>query len=176
MSQIVLVPLQFSRISYLEGILGILERRFKRPTRLEIHPMDLTSSFDPARSQYDANWIINQLLDLGKGDDKVLGVTDLDIFIPVLTFIFGQAYLGGKGALVSGHRLENHRYGMPPDEDVYEQRLLKCILHELGHTFDLRHCQTPSCLMVSSSYVEEMDQKGEQFCSSCSSLLKSGVL
>ena len=106
-------------------------------TRLiQVH-IDLTPFFDPVRSQYNANEIIKELVPLAHGEDKIVGVTDLDLFIPVLKYIFGQAYLGGSAALISGHRLESSRYGMVDDPKVFFERLLKSILHELGHAFGL---------------------------------------
>lgn len=154
-------------------MLTAISSRLRIETHLVLHPMDLTDCFDPVRSQYNANEIIKRLQPHGQNGDKVVGVTDLDLFIPVLSYIFGQAYLGGTAALVSGHRLENARYGLASDPELYTDRLLKCILHELGHTFGLKHCLQPTCLMLSSTYVEEMDQKADRYCSSCQATLLS---
>ena len=167
MSHINIIPLQFSQVGSLEQMLETIGDRFKRETRLVLHPMDLTEYFDPVRSQYNANAIISILQPDDISENKIVGITDLDLFIPVLSYIFGQAYLGGSAALISGYRLQNSRYGLPDDQQVYEQRLLKCILHELGHTFGLRHCLHPGCIMISSTYVEEMDQKTDRFCRDC---------
>jgi len=171
MSLIKIVPLQFSRLEALEELLPLIGSRFKADILLSLHYLDMTQFFDPVRSQYNANEIIRELLPLAHAGDKVIGVTDLDLFIPVLSYIFGQAYLGGSAALVSGHRLENNRYGLADDPDLFRDRLLKSILHELGHTFKLRHCLQPGCIMVSSTYVEEIDQKSTLFCKPCRSEL-----
>jgi len=164
--------LQFTQVDILEKLLPLISSRIQMETRLiQVH-IDLTPFFDPVRSQYNANEIIKELVPLAHGEDKIVGVTDLDLFIPVLKYIFGQAYLGGSAALISGHRLESSRYGMVDDPKVFFERLLKSILHELGHAFGLVHCLQPSCIMVSSTYVEEIDQKSDLFCKQCRSELR----
>lgn len=171
MSLIRIIPLQFSSVDMLEKMLPVISHHFKMETTLSNWHLDLTQFFDPVRSQYNANEIISELVPLAEKDDRIVGVTDLDLFIPVLSYIFGQAYLGGSAALVSGHRLENKRYGLNDDPKIFADRLLKCILHELGHAFGLIHCLKPGCIMVSTTYVEEMDQKSDQFCKKCRSEL-----
>ncbi len=164
--------MHFNGMETLEKMLPIISSRFKTDVIMDTHHLDLTHFFDPGRSQYNANEIIKELVSLTHNNDKIVGVTDLDLFIPVLKYIFGQAYLGGSAALVSGHRLESSRYGLADDPDIYFERLLKSVLHELGHTFGLRHCLQPSCVMVSSTYVEGIDQKSDLFCRQCQSELR----
>ena len=149
-----------------------ISSRFGIETILGTRRLDLNRFFDPVRSQYNANAMIQQLLQATEADGKIVGITELDLFIPVLSYIFGQAYLGGSVALVSSHRLENSRYGLVDDPALLYSRLLKCSIHELGHTFGLKHCLHPGCVMVSTTYVEEMDQKSDQFCHDCKIELK----
>ena len=171
MSVIRILPLQFSRVEALGKMLSVISSRFGTETILGVQRFDLTPFFDPVRSQYNANEMIRKLVPLASEKDKIVGITDLDLFIPVLSYIFGQAYLGGSIALVSGHRLENARYGLPNDPEIFYSRLLKCIIHELGHAYGLKHCFLPGCVMVSTTYVEEMDQKSDVFCRKCQSEL-----
>jgi archaemetzincin len=128
----------------------------------EIH--DPTTAFDPGRGQYFATRILARLTDQGA---RVLGVTSFDLFVPVLTFVFGEAQLGGNRALVSFHRLREDFYGLPPNPDLLSARLLKEALHELGHTFGLRHCPEWSCVMSSSHAVERLDVKSAEYCAQC---------
>ncbi|MBC8375978.1 MAG: hypothetical protein H8E26_08015 [FCB group bacterium] len=172
MSRIKIIPLQFAGVEVLEQMLPLISARFKIETLMTTCRLDLTPFFDPVRSQYNANDIIQKLVPLADEGDKIVGVTDLDLFIPVLSYIFGQAYLGGSVALVSGHRLVNARYGLADDPKLFSERLLKCIIHELGHAFGLKHCLLPGCVMDSTTYVEEMDQKSDQFCRNCKIQLK----
>ena len=89
----------------------------------------------------------------------------MDLFIPILTYVFGEAQLDGIGAVVSLHRLNNQFYGLPEDTGLMHDRLLKEAVHELGHTFGLLHCFQPGCVLNASTYVEDIDQKSRELCS-----------
>jgi archaemetzincin len=102
-----------------------------------------------------------------KEQNKTLGLFNVDLFIPILTYIFGQAYLNGKAGIASIYRLRNERYGIFKDEKVLINRFRKEVIHELGHTFGLIHCFDPTCVMRSSTYVEDIDQKNHQLCHKC---------
>jgi archaemetzincin len=96
----------------------------------------------------------------------------VDLFIPVLTFVFGQAQLDGPGAVVSTYRLRSEFYGLPGDEGMLVERAIKECVHELGHSFGLVHCQDYGCVMHASSSVDEVDIKGADFCRRCGATLK----
>jgi archaemetzincin len=100
----------------------------------------------------------------------------MDLYIPVLTFVFGEAQLTNGGAVVSAHRLRQEFYGMPSDTELLQERLLKESLHELGHTYGLRHCPDYSCVMSSSNGVERIDLKGADFCPNCAKLIRADEL
>ncbi len=130
--------------------------------------VDLKLFYSMDRNQYHSTLLLAQLLKfLPEDGEKIVGVTDVDIFIPILTFLFGEAQLGGKGALVSTYRLNNDFYGLPTDDQLLYQRAMKEILHELGHTFGLIHCPDYECVMNSSTYVENIDLKRNRFCYTC---------
>ncbi len=104
---------------------------------------------------------------------RVLGVTEVDLYIPILTFVFGEAQLGGKFALVSAYRLRQEFYGLPADRDLLIDRLLKESVHELGHTVELTHCDDYRCVMAPSHAVEWIDLKESTFCRDCESRVLS---
>jgi len=137
---------------------------------LDVH---LEKTFDQARHQYNSSQILLQLITRPPADAvKVLGVVNVDLFIPVLTFVFGEAQLRGIGSVIALHRLNNKFYGLPEDRKLLTERLVKEAIHELGHNFGLIHCNNQSCVMKSSTYVEEVDQKSEEMCSRCQDLLR----
>jgi archaemetzincin len=144
-----------------------------------VEPSDLTVDIEPSyasdRRQYHATLILAALLrELPQPDDKLIGVTNVDLFIPVLTFVFGQSQLGGSGAVMSTHRLHPDFYGLPPDEALVVDRAVKETVHELGHAFGLVHCPDYRCVMSVSTYVEDVDLKTAQYCARCRGQLDSG--
>ncbi len=134
--------------------------------------VDLDTYYAPERQQYQATLILARLLRyLPDERSKIVGITSVDLYIPVLTFVFGQSQLDGKGAVVSTFRLHNEYYGLPADEELLFERAVKEIIHELGHAFGLVHCPDYRCVMTSSTYVEDVDLKEARFCSDCQALL-----
>ena len=151
----------------LEHLAVGLSRIFR--TRCSVRPgrLDSGHAHDPQRNQYHSTAILQKLERAAETDVRLLGVTALDLYVPVLTFVFGEAQLEGNCAVVSTARLKDDFYGLPPRLDLMHERLLKEAVHEIGHTFGLRHCPDWRCVMASSHAVERLDIKGEDFCASC---------
>lgn len=122
-------------------------------------------AFDPVRRQYHSTKILSYIV--GNHNNSALrtiGIIGVDLFIPVLTYVFGEAQLDGKAAIVSGARLKQEYYGFKPDKELYMERLFKEVMHELGHTFGLTHCELSSCVMHLSNNVAGIDKKTSSFC------------
>lgn len=151
-----------------------VEEIFKMTTSMFAPNIDTTVAFDGDRHQYNSTVLLAELLkDLPAGDAKVLGIVDVDLYIPVLTFVFGEAQLGGNVGIVSSYRLQNSIYGLPDDHDLFLDRLVKEVVHELGHMFRLLHCHDYECVMKSSASVEEVDLKRSSFCEVCLAKLEA---
>jgi archaemetzincin len=130
--------------------------------------LDPEFSYLSNRGQFNSTEIIARLVELKpEGAWRIAGVTDFDLCIPILTFVFGEAQFGCCAAVVSLNRLHQEFYGLPSDPDLLFSRAVKETLHELGHTFGLRHCPDYGCVMHSSTMVGDIDLKGDDFCSSC---------
>jgi len=168
MSYIDIVPIGEIEETYLLSLKQSLFQTFKIQTRIRNRHFDLFPVYDPIRNQYNSSGLLLQLInDTPSETLKILGVTELDLYIPIFTFVFGEAQLNGIGALVSTHRLHNQFYGLPENGELLKSRLLKEGIHELGHTFGLIHCFAVRCVMNTSTYVEEIDQKSANFCRLC---------
>ena len=127
------------------------------------------NAFDQRRLQYNAGIIIEAMEALQFGNhDKVIGVLEKDLFIPIFTHVFGEARQGGKCGLVSLFRLAKNPDGSAPKRSVIQERAAKVALHELGHLLDLLRCEQQKCLMHFSGGVDEVDQMSLDLCEYCS--------
>ncbi len=125
-------------------------------------------AFDPKRGQYQSVEFMKMLAQSAPRDaSRVLGVTDVDLAIPMLSFLFGQAQFEGPIAVVSLCRLHQEFYGLPAQENLLRERTVKEVLHELGHTFGLVHCSEPTCAMSLATHIALVDSKAEQYCARC---------
>lgn len=160
----------------LAAIAHLVEDIFLLPVTVSSVPLEVEPAFDPSRGQYHSTALLSRLIDLHvRPDEKCIAIVEVDLFIPVLTFVFGEAQFEGPASIVSLHRLTNHFYGMPPDVDATVRRLAKEVVHELGHTFGLYHCHQFECVMRSSTYVEEIDLKQAEPCPDCRGILAQKI-
>jgi archaemetzincin len=158
-----------------EALTAVRERmgvEFGAPVReLELPPIEF--AFDPARGQYGSIPVLEMLVGLCPADAlKLLAVTERDLFIPVLTFVYGHAQLGGKVAVISLARLRQEFYGLAPNREVFLERVHKEALHEVGHTFGLVHCADRSCSMALGTNIRQIDGKRAAFCAACEARLR----
>jgi len=126
----------------------------------------LPQSRDPRRGQYLASTLLALIPSPASGN-RALGVVDVDLYAPGLNFVFGQADIAGKRAVISLRRLRQEFYGLPRDATLFMERSLKEAVHELGHTYGLRHCPNPGCVMHFSNSLGDTDIKGSDFCTVC---------
>ena len=165
---ITLISFGYFGKNYLEEIFNEVQHEFIIPVIKREGHLDLSEFFDPARKQYNGNQLLKEVeIRFASEREKTLAIFNVDLFIPILTFIFGQAFLNGRCGIASVYRLRNEHYGIKADDKVLTDRLRKEVIHELGHTFGLYHCQNPVCVMRSSTYVEDIDQKDWKFCTKC---------
>jgi archaemetzincin len=158
-------------------LLAYLQHRLSSEfgTRCEVanNGFDPAFSFHANRQQYHSTEILAHIQRrLDSTTWRVLGVTGVDLYIPILTFVFGEAQLNNPCAVVSFHRLRQEFYGLPADDNLLKERLLKEAVHELGHTIGLKHCRDYACVMAASHAVEWIDLKGISFCPSCRARLR----
>ncbi|HWC96527.1 MAG TPA: archaemetzincin family Zn-dependent metalloprotease [Candidatus Sulfopaludibacter sp.] len=162
----------------LDAVRDRLAAEYSLPVR-EIRLPGVEFAFDAERKQYRSTDVLEMLGRHCPADGaKLLAVTERDLFVPVLTFVFGQAQLGGRLAVVSLARLRQEFYGLSPNGDALMERAVKEALHESGHTFGLVHCADRSCAMSLATNIRHIDGKQAAWCAACSALLRraQGVL
>jgi len=129
------------------------------------------AAFDAARLQFSAPLALGALLDaFPGGPPKLLAITGADLYIPMLSFVYGQAQLGGRAAVVSLARLKQEFYQLPGNPGLLAGRARKEAVHETGHLFGLLHCQESGCAMRLSTNIHQLDLKSEALCPGCAAL------
>lgn len=165
---IFIAPLKFYSNLLLKNLTTELSERFVCDIRITNLKICLDDFFSVDRKQYFSTGVLAEAIKLTEEyDGKIIIITDVDIFVPALTFVFGEAQLNGKHSILSVCRLHEEFYTGISDENILLQRTVKEFLHELGHNFGLRHCLDWDCVMHSSNGIEEVDIKGNTYCSKC---------
>jgi archaemetzincin len=139
---------------------------FHCPVEIKAGFSDLAQSYDSQRKQYLSSKL---LAALGKSEreERVVGIADVDLYVPRLNFVFGEADMVSGTAIISLCRLRQEYYGLAPDEALFLERATKEIVHEVGHTFGLGHCPNNKCVMHFSNSLADTDLKEALFCNKC---------
>ena len=152
----------------LKDLRPAVEETFRVSCKVLPVRLDPEFAYHGERQQYHSSEIIYRMQSLVAPDTwRLLGVTSVDLYIPILTFVFGEAQMGGPCAVVSAHRLRQELYGLPADPELFRQRVIKEAVHELGHTVSLTHCEDYRCAMAPSHAVEWIDLKESTLCTAC---------
>jgi archaemetzincin len=173
MSLIYLLPVGSTE----DEVLTVLEQKLHQMLGWEIRrgaPLQMpATAFNAVRKQYEALHVMRAVAEVIPADaTRALGIMKEDLSIPMLTFVYGQAQLRGRVALMSIARLQQEFYGLPANKELMRTRVVKEALHELGHTFGLVHCPASSCVMTIANDILQVDKKNCDFCSGCAVLLK----
>jgi archaemetzincin len=171
--EIFIAPVKFYSAVLLQNLVNELSKRFTSKIHIVDLKINLDDFFSVERKQYFSTQIIAEAIKLtDEFNGKIILLTDVDIFVPVLTFIFGEAQLNGKHSILSVCRLHEEFYSGITNEKLLLERTVKEALHELGHCYGLRHCVHWDCVMHSSPGIEEVDIKGNTFCRNCVSQIE----
>ena len=174
-NKIIISPIGDITSDLLAPIGDEINRIYGYPTQVLKLLDDIDFAFQPNRNQYHSTPILEQLALSAPADAiKVLALVEVDLFIPILTHVYGEAQLGGKACIVSTVRLnEGHSY--LNTQEPFLSRIVKEAIHELGHTFKLRHCREHTCLMHYCRDESDVDRKSDQLCRYCRVLLEDEI-
>ena len=170
-----LVPVAGVEAGLIEATASALAREIRAACTVSDEVLDPSFAHHQERNQYHSTQILEELERRrpARWPDAplLLAVTGLDLYIPILTFVFGEAHVGGACAVVSYHRLTQEFYGLPGDPHLLTERLIKEAVHEVGHTAGRHHCEDYECVMAPSHAVEWVDMKGRSFCAECMAMI-----
>ena len=168
MIKIVIIPVGEADQNTLEAIARALREIYGSETVIGDAVPIPEKTYNARRQQHHSTRILKALETLkSKGHDIVLGVIDRDLYVPELNFVFGEADVPARIAVIGLPRLRQEYYGLEPDRDLFLLRAAKEAIHETGHTRGLGHCPDPRCIMHFSNSLRDTDAKEPRFCIAC---------
>ena len=155
----------------IEVLKGDLDKVFNRHALIGKAMPKPDYAFNKKRNQYLSTAILSTIMAQtdAAAYERILGIVDHDLYVPRLNFVFGEA--GTKAAVISLTRLRQEFYHLPENRPLFHQRIFTEAVHELGHTYGLRHCENPRCVMFFSNSLMDTDRKGPEFCPRCKNKL-----
>ena len=168
MTDLGLIVMDEAEEEVLEEMRMALEDNFPVEVRRAAQVKMAGNEFDAKRQQHSAPLVLQRILNLGdRNAEKLVAVTTRDLFIPMLSFVYGQAQLSGRAAVVSTARLSQQFYGLPANDVLLHARARKEVVHETGHLYGLVHCADTQCAMSLSTNVRQIDLKHDSLCAAC---------
>lgn len=169
-----LIPVGHVRYSLLESLAKPLEERFDISCKISREFQIPTEAYDRKRDQYHSSLILIKLKSFPPRSAGVLklGVTEHDLYVPSLNFVFGEARPEDGIAIISLQRLRQEFYGRKENEEKLHRRMITEAVHELGHVYGLMHCSNHKCVMFFSNTLVDTDRKSDKFCKKCLPLLE----
>jgi archaemetzincin len=127
-------------------------------------------AFNESRAQYHATAIVRRLASLrgGANGPPVVGIVDVDLFLPDAPYVIGDADRDAGAALFSTARLSHG------DPEQIRRRVQVETVHAAGHLLGLSHCGDFRCAMFLSRDAADSDRKGPGLCASCRAALGIG--
>ena len=159
----------------IQAVVSEIEQVFGFATETGSVLDDLNFALDLNRQQYHSTLILEELAANIPADCfRILAIAQVDLFIPILTHVYGEAQLGGTACIVSTFRLNEGRSGLNI-APRYVERIVKEAIHELGHTFNLRHCPEHTCIMHYCRNEEDVDRKSGELCRYCKIMVEDEI-
>ncbi len=172
MQKIIISPINNIDVCNYQLLGQEIHRTFGFQTEIKSLLQDVNFAYNLTRDQYHSTAILEKLASTSSSRTlKIVAITNVDLFIPILTHVYGEAQLAGKACIVSTFRLKEG-LSIANIEKELENRVVKEALHELGHTFNLRHCNDKACIMHYCRSIKDVDRKSDQLCRYCKILLE----
>ena len=174
--RIIIAPVEAFATDLLERIGSEIQRIYGWEAKVQPLLGSIDFAYDALREQYHSTAVLEKLAARApENTQKILALTTVDLFIPILTYVYGEAQLGGTACIISTYRLENEEAGGYPGSAAFENRIIKEAIHELGHTFNLRHCPNHTCIMHYCRSVADVDRKSDRLCRHCAVMLADEI-
>jgi len=168
---ITIVPIDNTDIGIIRHIARSLEQAFQITTSIKSWETTFQTLPIPIYDRYHSTIILKYVCEnRPEGANKILIITELDLFSPIFSCLFGEAQLDGTSSLFSLFRLRQEYYNLKTDQKILLSRCAKEAIHEVAHTLGMRHCCDKNCIMFPSLNIIDTDSKSTSFCANCRKL------
>ncbi len=113
---LLIVPFDSIRKDVLVFLQNELTRMFGIDVKIASEEPIPQYAFDPKRRQYHSTKILEWLKNIPVMNTRILGIVDLDLYVPELNFVFGEADVAHGVCVLSLVRLRQEYYGLPKNE------------------------------------------------------------
>lgn len=171
---IMLLPVGQIDMATVELVRQPLEEVYQRRTEIG-NPLPVPKyAYNPTREQYHSSAILKRVETTWVSDwDAAVGITEADLFVPEVPFIFGEADRSTRSALISLRRLRPEAGPRETRRDILNRRFLSEIIHQIGLIRGLAHCPNNRCVMFAATAVNEIDKRGSSLCANCRKRLQA---
>lgn len=127
----------------------------------------------PSGRQYETGWFLRQLLPVRRPPEAActFAVTMADLYPDEKwNYVFGEASLSDRVGVWSFARHVPAFWGekeTPETQTRTLRRALQVVVHEMGHSFGIEHCQEYACVMNGANSLEESDGQPLRLCPPC---------
>ncbi len=186
LSSISITPILYNKPLFTEDIQAVVNETYGFKTIIINNISTLPTSFFNRQKgiHYSADSIIAYLANRKSNSTALtIGYTPADIYITKrdkqgnikeprhkyeIWGIFGLAKCPGRSSVVSTKRLYS------PDINTFRQRVLKVMLHEIGHNLGLKHCDNKTCFMTDAvENISSIDNSSLDLCNKCSAQINN---
>ena len=174
MNRIILILLSEIDTHLIRSLQSSLESTFNSIVKVRNKVGSLEHAYDSARKQYISPRLLSRLNRMKRSSgDKILGIVNVDLYSPEYEFVYGEADVNSGVATLSTHRLISKNPNNHSDIRLFEERIIREAIHEVGHLYGLDHCRNPQCVMRTCTCLAEVDEAGNALCDECGNKLKT---
>ena len=118
-------------------------------------------AFNKDRNQYHTTAIMRRLLTIKDvGTPLIIGIAEVDLFVPDSPFVYGEADRESHAAVMSLWRLR-------AEGEAWKRRTFVEAVHQAGHLVGLSYCEDARCAMYLATTITDAERRQLHLCNNC---------